>query len=212
MVVVAPDVKHLEQVTKYDCWHASLRMMVKWRSGEATEPTGTHTDWLYKQCRLAQGDHNITKKDEAAKLQESSGEKFGPDIINHHAAKTADIAVKNWSRTRALSPRDRVEGPFKPFKDRPGLTVPLVPTILSENGLRSVRGTVVTEELDATSEAVGTMLGDHGPLYLLLNWGHVVVVTGIENDTLTVSDPLMSASSELSLNLLAMSPCVARLA
>lgn len=203
MVTVAHPVGHLQQITQYDCWHASLRMMTKWRNGAASEPTGTHTQWLYIQCVTGENGFNATRANALVGIA-------APDEIeDYHATRTAQQAVKNWSRTRTLTSSG---GTHRPFTQRPGLTISLLPTILAENKLRSVRGTAITEELDGTSGAIGAMLTGMGPLYMLINWGHVVVVTGINGDTLDVSDPLLAAPSTLPRSMLEASPCVARLA
>lgn len=202
MTSIARPLTHLKQVTQYDCWHASLRMMTKWKNGNTSEPGGTHTDWLYNQCRAGQNGFNAT-------FANSLGGKTS-ELDKYNATKTAKNVVQSWARTRALGSSG---GTHKPFTTRPGLTVSLLPSILSENKLRAVRGgPTITPELDTGADAIGTMLTNHGPLYCLVGFGHVVVVTGVDDDELTVSDPLEDAPSKRGLKLIGDSPCVARLA
>lgn len=202
MVNVNPTVGHLEQVTQYDCWHAALRMMLKWKYGPGTEPTGTYTSWLYIRCREAQAGYTNSRANELKNVTQPT------DLDKYNASRTAKNVVQRWARTRALG------GGFEPFKNatRPGLTITLLPMILGENRLRAVRGAAIAEELDDSPADIGNMLTAHGPLYCLANFGHVVVVTGIDDQTLDVCDPLLRAPSTMGIGLVVNSPCVARLA
>jgi hypothetical protein len=47
-------VPQIQQVTDYDCWHASIRMMVKWKHGDDMEPKGTYTEWHLDKCKEAE--------------------------------------------------------------------------------------------------------------------------------------------------------------
>ncbi|WP_418316313.1 papain-like cysteine protease family protein [Piscinibacter sakaiensis] len=204
MPAVAPPVNHLQQITQYDCWHAALRMMLKWRDGAAAEPQGTHTDWLYLRCREAQNGYQHERQTALAGIANPT------PVEQYNASRTAKIAVENWARTRRLGGA----AGYRPFESasRPGLTIALLPMILGENRLRAVRGAALTEELGASSDAIGTMLTTHGPLYCLLGFGHVVVVTGIDGENLTVCDPLLPAPNTQGIGAVANSPAVARLA
>lgn len=204
MYSVDPAVTHLQQVTQYDCWHASLRMMTKWKSGSLiSEPEGTLIDWLYRKCREGQNGYNAMKARALQDIDEPT------DIDRHQAHRTATRAVSQWAAQQYLVSNRKQ---FDPFSDRPGLTLSLLPTILAEAGLRAVRGIAIKEELDDSSEAIEQMLKDHGPLYCLVNFGHVVVVIGINGDSLNVNDPLLDAPSECDRRMISISPCVARLA
>ena len=202
MYSIAPALGHLQQLTQYDCWHASLRMMTKWKNGVNSEPAGTQTTWLYGKCREAQNGFDFAKQ-KALKQGEV------PTEIDHrHAGLKAKAVVGQWSKgQKIISNQEK----HKPFKERPGLTLSLLPAILSENKLRAVRGESIIRELEGTSAAIEQMLRDHGPLYCLVDFGHVVVVTGINGDTLDVSDPLQDAPAQRGIKCIVDSPCVARI-
>lgn len=198
---VAPPVNHLRQLSRYDCWHASLRMVLKWKHGLAAEPAGTHTTWLYAECMRGEAGYTYNVNLALQGIANPTG------LDRKNAALNAKTAVERWARTR------RIAG-YRPFQDatRPGLTISLLPMILGENGLRAVRGASIVEELGATPVDVDNMLTAHGPLYCLVSFGHVVVVTGINGMTIDVCDPLMPAPDTRNVNLVVNSPCVARLA
>lgn len=203
MYTVAPAVIHVAQVTQYDCWHASLTMMRRWRYGATAQPGGTRTNWLYSRCREAQNGYDATK----ARILAN---KANPDDVDRYrAGQQAAGVVANWSSARTL---DSSTGPYSPFTNKPGLTLALLPTIFAENRLRAVRGACVHKELKSNSAAVEAMLRAHGPLYCLVDFGHVVVVIGVHGDMLTVCDPLLDAPSQMNIAAIKNSPCVARLA
>ncbi len=202
MYNIAPALGHLQQMTQYDCWHASLRMMTKWKNGVNSEPSGTQTTWLYLKCRDAQAGFDVSKQNALNRIA-------APDEIDHHHAGIgAKKRVGEWSKNQKLISNQRS---FKPFTERPGLTLPLLPAILSENKLRAVRGKSIIQELEGTPAAIEQMLRDHGPLYCLVDFGHVVVVTGINGDTLDVCDPLQNAPAQRGIKCIVDSPCVARI-
>ena len=204
MYAVHPMPPHVQQVTAYDCWHAALRMMCKWRNGNTAEPYGTHTEWLYRKCREAANGYRAAR----ARALEGTPDPSDRDV--YQAGRTAKSVVSEWSQTVQLwSGTQR----FSPFRDRPGLTLALLPTILGENRLRAVRGeTCIRKELGAKPEAVEAMLRDHGPLYCLVSYGHVVVIVGVDGNRISVLDPQMQDGDERDLGLLKGSPCVARIA
>ena len=205
MYAVHPMPPHVQQVTAYDCWHAALRMMCKWRNGGTAEPYGTHTDWLYRKCREAANGYATIQ------ARELEGTPDPSDVDRYQAGREAKRVVATWSQTVRL--RSTSSGEFSPFRDRPGLTLALLPTILGENRLRAVRGeTCIRKELGAKPEAVEAMLRDYGPLYCLVSYGHVVVIVGVDGNRISVLDPQMQEGDERDLGLLKRSPCVARIA
>ena len=76
MYSIAPALGHLQQMTQYDCWHASLRMMTKWKNGVNSEPSGTQTTWLYLKCRDAQAGFDVSKQNALNRIA-------APDEIDH---------------------------------------------------------------------------------------------------------------------------------
>lgn len=225
MYTVTPSVTYHAQVTPYDCWHASLRMMVQWPKKSGTEPRGTTTHWLYVKCQEGRSGFEATRKRlfeqskdarEKELLAEES-EELRNMIVERYSFKASQEAkgvVKSWAKVQALTSNGQK---FKPFSERPGLTLALLPAILAENGLRAVRGDKslhIVEELADDASSVEQMLKTHGPLYCLVDFGHVVVVVGIKDDeSLLVYDPQApkSVPDERGLKSLAQSPCVARL-
>jgi len=205
MYIVSPSVPYIPQITQYDCWHASLRMICKWRYTDQSEPVGTHTAWLYTKCREAQSRFNTLTAQHLSTIKD-------PDEINkHHANVYAKKNVTKWSIEQALLANSKK---FKPFSEgRPGLTRSLLPTILAENKLRAVLGPAcISPEMAATSAAVEEMLSSHGPLYCLVNFGHVVVIVGVDGDKLHVCDPLFGKGpTPVGFDFVTKSPCVARI-
>jgi hypothetical protein len=202
MYHIAPALGHLQQKTQYDCWHASLRMMTKWKNGVNSEPSGTQTNWLYHKCRDAQAGFNATKQKALGKTAEPD------DFARRQAGIAAKKLVGDWSKAQKLTSNRE---PFKPFTERPGLTLALLPAILSENKLRAVRGESIIQELEGTPAAIEQMLRDHGPLYCLVDFGHVIVISGIDGDSLQVCDPLQDKPAQRGIASVANSPCVARI-
>jgi hypothetical protein len=178
-------------------------MITKWKNGVHTEPAGTQTDWLLRMCHIGQNGYNFSRQ------QALNGIPIPDEIDNHHAQVKAAKAVKEWSKKQKLISNDQK---FKPFSGKPGLTISLLPSILSENRLRAVLGTCPLPELGDTAGAIEQMLRDHGPLYCLVGWGHVVVVVGITADNkLEVHDPQAHLPSIHGIDWVVNSPCVARI-
>lgn len=204
MYTVAPAVTRIAQVTQYDCWHATLRMILKWRSGAGTEPTGTHTLWLYQQCRMAQNGFDAEKR-RLLPVGEVS------EIDDYRANSSARERVAAWAQGRTLVTNGRN---YSPFSTRPGLTRALLPTLLAENGLRAVCGpSCIRPEMTRDLAGVEQMLRDHGPLYCLVDFGHVVAIVGTTADALEVLDPLGDAGvQQRGIASVTGSPCVARIA
>lgn len=213
---VTPAITLYQQSTPYDCWHASLKMMWKWRTDNMTNPSGFTmprgpvTEWLYDQCRRADAGYKFN-------YQQYKLQVIQPDVneqqSSRNASKQAQKVVSKWSRQQHLMSN---QGQYFPFNERPGLTLALLPTILAENQLRAVRGSQmlhIQKELSGSPQEIEQMLSTHGPLYCLADFGHVVVVSGIDNQTLHVYDPLSDAGPVgRGLWLIKNSPCVARIA
>jgi hypothetical protein len=206
MYTVHPAVNLAAQITQYDCWRASLRMMCKWKNGGASEPSGTHTEWLYRKCREAQNGYNAERDRNLPP---------NPTKRDYREANTVAAGrVQAWSQRVELQSNGAA---YSPFNSRPGLTLALLPTILAENKLWAVKGNMcIRPELRDVRDVEG-LLRAHGPLYCLVDYGHVVIVVGVvdgeEDAELQILDPQLDGGPHLrGTRLVSDSPCIARIA
>lgn len=203
MYQIKHDIEHIKQVTKYDCWHASLRMICKWKFGLSYEPSGTFTKWLYSKCRAAQNGYDY-------EINEIISSVENPTDADHYLANVvAKNKVRSWAQTLNLYSNGKT---FHPFSNQLGLKHSLLPTILAENRLMAIYGSAcISPMLSMNPEGIGDMLKSYGPLYCLLDYGHVIVISGISGHDLIVHDPVEQGISTAHIRSVEISPCVARL-
>jgi len=179
-------VKYIPQSGRYDCWHASLRMVYKTRYGDDKEPKahGALAEGAAQEKR-----HQDRVNDELRKLgptekkSEGTGDEFSDAAVNESFAR------KIANSDPDLRPRGLHKDEFEAMAGLNNMASPLLPTSWMK-----------VREKGFTAASIEQLLRSHGPLWvarvLAGSYPHVVVVVGVDAENKIVFHDPMSGEGK----------------
>jgi hypothetical protein len=164
------NVQFVRQTFEFDCWYASLRMLVKYRRGLNAEPVGHPEAELQGMLRDSQ--RTVVKED----------------------ARRQGIAVGSYGVRRQLQqrpPRGLAQAEFQELAGYNGLVAPNLPPPYVPPPDGAVGGTG-----GFTSNQLESLMRIHGPLWCAFGYGHIVVAKGVDaQGDVLVHDPQAAANT-----------------